>query len=136
VRNSTLMIFHIFQSNLKLFLFQKQKSNQVVCCSQVVYFVTPNLLFQPRQKSLVPSSAEFSPASSLFLPPSLHFILSHCTTTIHSSIIPISSDVDIKMRPDGPRPTIIGPDSGPESPYPLRMGGKVVSGFGRGSKEV
>ena len=40
------------------------------------------------------------------------------------------------MRPDGPRPTIIGPDSGPEKPFPLRMGGKVVSGFGRGSKEV
>ncbi len=34
------------------------------------------------------------------------------------------------------RPSIIGPDSGPEAPYPLRMGGEVVSGFGRGSKEV
>lgn len=40
------------------------------------------------------------------------------------------------MRPDGPRPTIIGPDSGPEPPFPLRMKGKVVKGFGRGSKEV
>jgi hypothetical protein len=40
------------------------------------------------------------------------------------------------MRPDAPRPTIIGPDAGPEPPFPLRMGGKVVSGFGRGSKEV
>src|ERR1700710_62921 len=40
------------------------------------------------------------------------------------------------MRPEGPRPTIIGPDSGPEAPFPLRMKGKVVSGFGRGSKEV
>jgi hypothetical protein len=40
------------------------------------------------------------------------------------------------MRPDAPRPTIIGPDAGPEVPFPLRMGGKVVSGFGRGSKEV
>lgn len=40
------------------------------------------------------------------------------------------------MRPDGPRPQIIGPDSGPESPFPLRMKGKVVSGFGRGSKDV
>jgi riboflavin kinase len=34
------------------------------------------------------------------------------------------------------RPQIIGPDSGPEPPFPLRMGGTVVSGFGRGSKEV
>ncbi|CZS94858.1 related to FMN1-Riboflavin kinase [Rhynchosporium agropyri] len=34
------------------------------------------------------------------------------------------------------RPQIIGPDSGPEPPFPLRMSGKVVSGFGRGSKEL
>ncbi|KAG4410756.1 riboflavin kinase, partial [Cadophora malorum] len=34
------------------------------------------------------------------------------------------------------RPEIIGPDSGPEPPFPLRMSGKVVSGFGRGSKEL
>ncbi|PVH78419.1 riboflavin kinase [Cadophora sp. DSE1049] len=34
------------------------------------------------------------------------------------------------------RPSIIGPDSGPEPPFPLRMNGKVVSGFGRGSKEL
>lgn len=34
------------------------------------------------------------------------------------------------------RPAIIGPDSGPEVPYPLRMSGAVISGFGRGSKEL
>ncbi|KAK0120192.1 riboflavin kinase [Cadophora gregata] len=34
------------------------------------------------------------------------------------------------------RPDIIGADSGPEPPFPLRMSGKVVSGFGRGSKEL
>jgi len=34
------------------------------------------------------------------------------------------------------RPLIVGPDSGPEPPYPLQMEGKVVSGFGRGSKEL
>lgn len=34
------------------------------------------------------------------------------------------------------RAQIIGSDSGPEAPFPLRMTGKVVSGFGRGSKEV
>jgi len=38
--------------------------------------------------------------------------------------------------PDGPRPEIIGEDSGPSAPFPLRMGGKVVQGFGRGSKEL
>ncbi|QSZ36122.1 hypothetical protein DSL72_007247 [Monilinia vaccinii-corymbosi] len=35
-----------------------------------------------------------------------------------------------------PRPQIVGADSGPEPPYPLRMQGEVVSGFGRGSKEL
>jgi hypothetical protein len=34
------------------------------------------------------------------------------------------------------RPLIIGPEAGPEPPYPLKMEGKVISGFGRGSKEV
>ncbi|CRK16770.1 hypothetical protein BN1708_011822 [Verticillium longisporum] len=33
------------------------------------------------------------------------------------------------------RPRIVGPDGGPEAPYPLKMEGKVISGFGRGSKE-
>jgi len=35
-----------------------------------------------------------------------------------------------------PRPLIVGPDSGPEAPFPLQMEGKVISGFGRGSKEA
>lgn len=34
------------------------------------------------------------------------------------------------------RPLIVGPESGPEAPYPYKMEGKVISGFGRGSKEV
>ena len=40
------------------------------------------------------------------------------------------------MRPDGPRDPTAGPDSGPEPPFPLRLNGKVVKGFGRGSSEV
>lgn len=40
------------------------------------------------------------------------------------------------MRPDGPRAKIIGDDSGPQPPFPFRMKGTVVKGFGRGSKEV
>ncbi|UNI22581.1 Riboflavin kinase [Purpureocillium takamizusanense] len=36
----------------------------------------------------------------------------------------------------GARPQIVGPDAGPEAPFPLRMEGKVISGFGRGSKEL
>ncbi len=35
-----------------------------------------------------------------------------------------------------PRAAIIGDDNGPQAPFPLRMRGSVVSGFGRGSKEV
>jgi len=34
------------------------------------------------------------------------------------------------------RPLLIGPPTGPEPPYPLRMEGSVISGFGRGSKEL
>lgn len=34
------------------------------------------------------------------------------------------------------RPAIVGADAGPEAPYPLQMEGKVIAGFGRGSKEV
>uniref|UniRef100_A0A8H7NF47 Riboflavin kinase n=1 Tax=Bionectria ochroleuca TaxID=29856 RepID=A0A8H7NF47_BIOOC len=34
------------------------------------------------------------------------------------------------------RPSIVGDQAGPEAPYPLQMEGKVISGFGRGSKEV
>ncbi|CCX33262.1 hypothetical protein FPQ18DRAFT_339846 [Pyronema domesticum] len=33
------------------------------------------------------------------------------------------------------RPLIVGPDV-PEPPYPIRLGGPVVPGFGRGSKEL
>jgi len=39
-------------------------------------------------------------------------------------------------RPDGPRDPVAGPDSGPEPPFPLRLNGKVIKGFGRGSAEV
>ncbi|KAK4185557.1 putative riboflavin kinase [Podospora australis] len=34
------------------------------------------------------------------------------------------------------RPLLIGPPSGPVDPYPLRMSGPVISGFGRGSREL
>ncbi|KAH8666632.1 riboflavin kinase [Xylariales sp. PMI_506] len=34
------------------------------------------------------------------------------------------------------RPRVLGPENGPEPPYPLRMEGTVISGFGRGSKEL
>jgi len=40
------------------------------------------------------------------------------------------------MRPDGPRESIVGPNTGPEAPFPLKLGGEVIKGFGRGSKEV
>ncbi|KAK4174593.1 putative riboflavin kinase [Triangularia setosa] len=36
----------------------------------------------------------------------------------------------------GTRPLLIGPGSGPSPPYPYRMSGPVISGFGRGSKEL
>ncbi|KAL0941838.1 riboflavin kinase [Colletotrichum truncatum] len=40
------------------------------------------------------------------------------------------------MAEETSRPLIVGPESGPEAPFPLKMEGKVISGFGRGSKEL
>jgi hypothetical protein len=40
------------------------------------------------------------------------------------------------MRPDKARDPVAGPDSGPEPPFPIRLSGPVIKGFGRGSKEV
>ncbi|KAF6813835.1 riboflavin kinase [Colletotrichum sojae] len=40
------------------------------------------------------------------------------------------------MAEETSRPLIIGRESGPEAPFPLKMEGKVISGFGRGSKEL
>ncbi|KJK63473.1 Riboflavin kinase [Aspergillus parasiticus SU-1] len=40
------------------------------------------------------------------------------------------------MRPDGPRDPVTGPDSGPEPPFPIKLSGPVIKGFGRGSKEL
>lgn len=40
------------------------------------------------------------------------------------------------MRPEGPRDDYAGPDSGPEAPFPIKLQGPVIKGFGRGSKEV
>ncbi|ORY10976.1 riboflavin kinase-domain-containing protein [Clohesyomyces aquaticus] len=39
------------------------------------------------------------------------------------------------VRPDGPRDPIAGPDT-PQPPYPLKLRGPVIKGFGRGSKEL
>jgi len=39
-------------------------------------------------------------------------------------------------RPDEPRAKIIGEEGGPQKPYPLRISGEVIKGFGRGSKKV
>ncbi|KAI0899268.1 riboflavin kinase [Annulohypoxylon nitens] len=40
------------------------------------------------------------------------------------------------MAAEVERPRILYGDAGPEPPYPLRMEGAVISGFGRGSKEL
>ncbi|KAI9709426.1 MAG: hypothetical protein M1812_007703 [Candelaria pacifica] len=40
------------------------------------------------------------------------------------------------MRPNEPRPKIVGPDTGPIHPFPLKLNGKVERGFGRGSSEL
>ena len=49
---------------------------------------------------------------------------------------PIDVVVLSPMRPDRPRDLVSGPESGPEPPFPIRLSGPVIKGFGRGSKEV
>ncbi|KAA1064444.1 riboflavin kinase [Puccinia graminis f. sp. tritici] len=54
------------------------------------------------------------------------------SSTIHNTPSP-------RQRPTGqdePRPTIIGPDDGPEPPFPVKLYGKVEHGFKRGSREL
>ncbi|KAJ6086063.1 Riboflavin kinase [Penicillium sp. IBT 16267x] len=40
------------------------------------------------------------------------------------------------MRPDKPRDPVAGPDAGPDAPFPIRLSGPVIKGFGRGSKDL
>jgi len=40
------------------------------------------------------------------------------------------------MRPPGARDPVAGPDSGPVDPFPIRISGPIIKGFGRGSKEL
>ncbi|KAJ5414103.1 hypothetical protein N7509_000730 [Penicillium cosmopolitanum] len=40
------------------------------------------------------------------------------------------------MRTDKPRDPVAGPDAGPEAPFPIRLSGPVIKGFGRGSKDL
>jgi riboflavin kinase len=39
-------------------------------------------------------------------------------------------------QPQTPRPLLLGDPSGPSAPYPFRMEGLVIPGFGRGSAEL
>ncbi|KAJ9628409.1 uncharacterized protein PV06_06523 [Exophiala oligosperma] len=38
--------------------------------------------------------------------------------------------------PKGPRELFAGPEDGPAKPFPIRLQGPVIHGFGRGSKEL
>ncbi|KHJ32893.1 putative riboflavin kinase [Erysiphe necator] len=47
-------------------------------------------------------------------------------TTIHNKLAPTNREQN----------QIVGPDSGPEAPFPLRLAGEVLRGFGRGSSKL
>ena len=38
--------------------------------------------------------------------------------------------------PERVREPIVGPEDGPEPPFPIRLSGPIIKGFQRGSKEV
>ena len=40
------------------------------------------------------------------------------------------------MRPKGPRDLYAGAEEGPVPPFPIKLSGPVIKGFGRGSREV
>ncbi|CAK4031245.1 riboflavin kinase [Lecanosticta acicola] len=40
------------------------------------------------------------------------------------------------MGRDRPHDEVAGPDDGPQPPFPLRLNGKVIKGFGRGSADL
>lgn len=46
------------------------------------------------------------------------------------------ANVTVKDGGDREREQFAGPESGPESPFPIKLQGPVIKGFGRGSKEV
>ncbi|KIV92988.1 hypothetical protein PV10_04237 [Exophiala mesophila] len=41
-----------------------------------------------------------------------------------------------EKRPDTPRELFAGPESGPETPFPIKLQGPIIKGFGRGSREL
>ena len=55
------------------------------------------------------------------------------TSSTHPSVPPLAA----KTSSGAPRSiSSIGPTTGPELPFPLRVEGPVIKGFGRGSKEL
>lgn len=81
-----------------------------------------------------------TPLPSTIRPP-CQYIQQETACDLGSAVLPVAHPFSqlhrppTKMRPDGPRDPIAGPDV-PEPPFPLKLGGKVIKGFGRGSKEV
>ncbi|KAK5046400.1 riboflavin kinase [Exophiala bonariae] len=46
------------------------------------------------------------------------------------------ANVSVKDGGDRERDQFAGPESGPEAPFPIKLQGPVIKGFGRGSKEL
>ena len=86
-------------------------------------FFCPSPLTPSPYSSITHGTGRFSPLRHLLHLPHLPYLSQHIR---HANMSTSPSS----------RPSIVCPDSGPEPPYPLRMEGEVISGFGRGSKEV
>ena len=49
---------------------------------------------------------------------------------------PLAAPPGINLPPEKLRPAVAGSPTGPEPPFPIRLSGPIIKGFGRGSKEV
>ena len=67
------------------------------------------------------------------------YLFYHLTSSyvLSQEQIPHSSSISTtSMAPAASRPLVVGPATGPEPPFPIRLSGPIVEGFGRGSAEL
>lgn len=101
----------------------------------------PGQLFSDVVSEVRPRRYETCPPASSTKPQTETSLTDHSDSTYHQLVHRRPRSVEQVllpsiMRPDGPRDEFAGPASGPEPPFPIKLSGPVIRGFGRGGKEV